>query len=95
LAQLPNFTQELRSTQVIVRFCLRMLILVVFAAFGGIGFDRSLTALLWMSAMLSAVLATLEHETPLGAVLNHWDETMAYAALCCLVSGFDHTAATI
>ena len=67
-----------------------MAVLVIFAAFGGIGFDKSLTALLWMSAILSAVLATLEHEAPLDAVLNHWDETMAYAALCCLVSGFDH-----
>jgi hypothetical protein len=75
---------------VIVRFCVRMAVLVIFAAFGGIGFDKSLTALLWMSAILSAVLATLEHEAPLDAVLNHWDETMAYAALCCLVSGFDH-----
>jgi hypothetical protein len=93
LAQLPNFTQELRSTQVIVRFCLRMIVLVIFAAFGGIGFDRSLTALLWMSAILSAVLATLEREPPFDAVLNHWDETMAYAALCCLVGGFDHTVA--
>jgi hypothetical protein len=69
---------------------MRMIVLVVFAAFGGIGFDRSLTALLWMSAILSAVLATLEREAPFDAVLNHWDETMAYAALCCLISGFDH-----
>jgi hypothetical protein len=90
LAQLPDLTEELRSIRVIVRFCLRMLILVVFAAFGGIGFDRSLTALLWMSAILSSVLAALEHETPLDSVLNHWDETLAYAALCCLFSGFDH-----
>lgn len=90
MAQLSNLTRELRSTQVIVRFCLRMLILVVFAAFGGIGFDRSLTALLWMSAILSSVLASLEHETPLDTVLNHWDEALAYAALCCLFSGFDH-----
>ena len=72
-----------------------MIVLVVFAAFGGIGFYRSLSALLWMSAMLSAVLATLERETPFDAVLNHWDETIAYAALCCLVSGFDHTAAAL
>jgi hypothetical protein len=93
LAQLPNFTQELRSTQVIVRFCLRMFVLVIFAAFGGIGFGRSLTALLWMSAILSAVLATLERESPFDVVLNHWDETTAYAALCCLVSGFGHTVA--
>src|ERR1700686_3409981 len=94
LAQLPNYTQELKSlqlksTEVIVRFGLRMIVLGIFAAFGSIGFERSLTALLWMSTILSAVLAALESEQPLDAALNHWDETMAYAALCCLVSGFD------
>ena len=89
MAQFPNVTREAKSTEVIVRFCLRMVILVVFAAFGSVGFDRSLTALLWMSTILSAVLATLEREQPLASVLNHWDETTAYAALCCLVSGFD------
>ncbi len=82
-------TQELKSTEVIVRFCLRMAVLVIFAAFGSIGFDRGLTVLLWMSTILSAVLATLERDEPLDAALNHWDETMAYAALCCLISGFD------
>jgi hypothetical protein len=96
LAQLTDLTREAKSAQlksvgVIGRFCLRMIILLIFAAFGSIGFDRSLTALLWMSTILSAVLATVQHEEPLDAVLNHWDETMAYAALCCLVSGFDHT----
>lgn len=92
MAPLPDLTRELKSTQlksteVIVRFCLRMIILVIFAAFGSIGFNRSLTALLWMSTVLSAVLATFEREQPLDAALNHWDETIAYAALCCLVSG--------
>ena len=93
LAQLPNttLTREVKSIQVIARFCLRMTILVIFAAFGNIGFDRSLTALLWMSTILSAVLATIRHEEPLNSVLSHWDEAMAYAALCCLISGFDHT----
>jgi len=89
LAQLPNLTRELRSTQVIVRFCMRMTVLVIFAAFASVGFDRSLTVLLWMSAMMSTLLATLERDGPLDTALNHWDEAMAYAALCCLVSGFD------
>src|ERR1700686_58602 len=94
LALIPDLTRELKSTQlktteVIARFCLRVIVLVIFAAFGSIGFGRSLTALLWMSTILSAVLATLEREQPLDRALNHWDETMAYAALCCLVSGFD------
>jgi hypothetical protein len=95
LAQSPNIdsTQRLKSTQVIARFCVRMTILMIFAAFGSIGFGQSLTALLWMATILSAMLATLWREEPLDSVLNHWDETMV-AALCCLAIGFDHSVAS-
>ena len=74
----------------LIRFCLRMSILVIFAAFGAIGFGRSLAALLWMSIILSAVIGVIKGEPPLGSVLNHWDETVAYAALFALVSSFNH-----
>lgn len=84
-----NLTQEVTSIRVIGRFCLRMAILVVFAAFGNIGFARSLTALLGMSAVLSAMLAIIKREHLLGTSLNHWDEMTVYAALGCLVAGFD------
>jgi hypothetical protein len=63
-----------------------MIILTIFATFGSIGFGRSLAALLWMSTILSAVVGAMRREPPFDAVLNHWDETAAYAALCCLVS---------
>ena len=66
-----------------------MIVLVVFADFDSIGFGRSLAALLWMSTILSAVIGAMKREPLLDAALNHWDETMAYAALCCLVMGFD------
>jgi hypothetical protein len=89
LPQLPNLQQELKSTLVIVRFFVRMIVLVVFANFGSIVFGRSLAALLWMSAILNAVIGAMRREPLLDAVLNHWDETLAYAALCCLVMGFD------
>jgi hypothetical protein len=89
LAQLPNLPQQLRSTRVIVRFGLRMIILVIFATVGSIGFGRSLAALLWMSTFLSAVIAAMRREPPFDKVLNHWDETVAYAALCCLVGGLN------
>ena len=88
MAQVPNLPRELRSTQVIVRFCLRMIILVVFAALGGVGFGRSLAALLGMSIILSAVIGTMRREPPFDVVLNHWDETVAYAALFSLVGSF-------
>jgi hypothetical protein len=68
-----------------------MSILTIFAAFGSIGFGRSLAALLWMSVVLSSVIGVMRREPPLDTVLNHWDETVAYAALCCLVSGFNRT----
>jgi hypothetical protein len=88
--QLPNLSRELGSTRVIARFCLRIGILVTFAAFASIGFGRSLAALLWMSILLCAVIGAVKREPPLGMVLNHWDEAIAYAALFSLVSVFDH-----
>ncbi len=75
----------------LVRFCLRLIILIVFAAFGSIGFGGSLAALLWMSTVLSAVIGAMKRELPFDAVLNHWDETVFYLALCCLVSGLNQT----
>lgn len=74
----------------IIRFSLRMIILAVFAAFSDIGFGRSLAALLWMSVVLSAVVAAIKREPPFGTALNCWDETIAYAALFALVSNFNH-----
>jgi len=91
LAQHPNLPRQLRSTQVLLRFCLRMGILAAFAAFGSIGFGRSLAALLWMSIMLSVVIGAMKREAPFDTVLNHWDETVAYAAVFCLVSSFNHS----
>ena len=85
-----NLSQQLRSTPVIVRFCLRLIILVVFAAFAGIGFGKSFAALLWMSVILSAVVGAIKREPPFGSDLNYWDETIAYAALFALVSNVNH-----
>jgi hypothetical protein len=65
--------------------------LAVFAAFGSVGFGRSLAALLWMSTILSAVIGFMRREAPFDKALNHWDETVAYAALCCLVSAYNQS----
>src|SRR5215469_17043507 len=85
-----DLAQSSKSTEVIVRFGLRMVTITAFAVFGGIGFQRGLTVMLWMSAILGAVIAMFDREEPLSAVLNHWDEAMAYAALCCLACAFEH-----
>ncbi len=90
MALLPNLPGELRSTQVLIRFCLQISILVIFAAFGGIDFGRSLATLLWMAIILCAVVGAVKREPPFGIVLNHWDETVAYGAMFALVSVFNH-----
>lgn len=55
------------SSEVIARFALRTIVLLAFAAFAGVGFQKSLTALLWMSAIISVIYALL----PSGASF-HW-----------------------
>jgi hypothetical protein len=75
----------------LVRFCLRMIILMIFAAFGSIGFGRSLAALLCMSTILSAAIASMKREPAFGAVLSYWDEAVAYAALFSLVSSLNQS----
>jgi hypothetical protein len=62
-----------------------------FSQFGSIGFGRSLATLLWMSTILSAVVAVMRREPPFDAALNHWDESVTYAAMCMLVSGLNQT----
>ena len=89
-SRVRNLTQASGSTEVIFRFGLRMTVVAGFALFGGIGFQRGLTVMLWMSAILGAVIATFDREEPLASVLNQWDEAMAYAALCCLACAFEH-----
>lgn len=85
-----NLAQSPKSTDVIVRFGLRMAVITAFAVLGGVGFRRGLMVMLWMSAVLGAVIAMFDREEPLSSVLNHWDEAMAYAALCCLACAFEH-----
>jgi hypothetical protein len=87
----PDFSRKLGSAQVLVRFGLRLLILLVFAMFGSIGFGKSLSALLWMSTFLCAVIAIIRREPPFDAVLNYWDEMVTYAAMCMLVSGLNQS----
>ena len=93
MAQFRGLPQEMRSTQVMIRFALRIVILAIFASFGGIGFGRSIATLLWMSAIFSAVVGAIRREPLFGITLNHWDETAAYAALCGLAVALHHAAA--
>jgi hypothetical protein len=81
----------MKSVQALIRFCLRLVILACFAAFGSIGFGRSLIALLSMASILCAVIATMRREPPCDAVLDHWDEAVSCAAICALASELDRS----
>ncbi|WP_249791320.1 hypothetical protein [Bradyrhizobium sp. SRL28] len=74
----------MRSAQVLVRFGVRLLVLVAFASFGSIALNQSLMALFWMATVLCAVIAGIRRERLLDHDLNHWDEMAAYGARCAL-----------
>lgn len=72
------------SAAVVLRFAVRMLILIAFASIGTIGFARTFEALLTMAAIYCCAMATLRRDAPFGPVLTNFDEAAAYA-LCALV----------
>ena len=75
----------LSPARVIARFAVRVVLLAAFAAFGSVGFGRSLAALLWMSIVLCSLAGLVRREPLFGAALNHWDEAVAFGALFALV----------
>jgi len=81
LAQLQKLPREFGPRRVFLRFGVRTIILVTFAAFGSVGFGKSLAALLAMSAILCVALAFVRREAIFPSTLNHFDEAIAYAAL--------------
>jgi hypothetical protein len=87
-SRVRKFSLTSKSAEVIARFGLRMAAIVVFAVLGGIGFERGLTVMLWMAAILATVIAMFDREELADTTLNHWDEASAYAALCCLACMF-------
>jgi hypothetical protein len=80
--------REFALAQVVARFLLRLLLLIFFGSFGGQGFAKTFATLLLLAAFVSACLALLKREAPLGPVLTHWDEAVVYAVLSRLVTPF-------
>ena len=93
MARSSDIPRALSTTRVLVRFSVRTLLLIAFAAFSSVGFGRSLAALLWMSIILCAVVGVMRREPPFGTTLNHWDEGVAFGALFALVHAIDHLSA--
>ena len=94
MAQSQGMPHGLGNGRTLVRFGVRLIILAGFAAFGSIGFNRSLAILLWMAMVFSAVGAIIKREQPFATALNYWDEMMGYAAILALLGVFDHPLPT-
>jgi hypothetical protein len=90
--QFRDLPEGLASSRVLIRFGVRMIILATFAASSSIGFARGLATLMLMAIILCSLVAVIKRERPFQSALNHWDETMAYAAVFSLISVFTHAA---
>jgi len=82
----PTISHELSSSQVLLRFALRLALLSTFATFGAQGFGTTFATLLALSAIFCAVVGVVRCEATFGPVLTHWDEAAAYAVIGRLVS---------
>ncbi|WP_407156107.1 hypothetical protein [Bradyrhizobium sp. STM 3557] len=94
MAHFADTSARLKPEQVLLRFGIRTAILTLFAAFGSIGFGRSIAALLWMTIILCAVIGMMRRERVFTAGLNHWDEMAAYTALYCAVMEINQLSAS-
>lgn len=93
MAHLTETPAQPTARKVLWRFGIRSAILLLFASFGSIGFGRSLAALLWMTVILCAAIATIRREHVFKDGLNHWDEMIAYMALYCAAMEIDRLQA--
>jgi hypothetical protein len=79
MASVPDRPHDIAITRVLVRFALRMAILICFAFVGRQGFARTLESLMTLAACYCIVIGGFRRETPLGPLLTHYDEAAAYA----------------
>lgn len=88
MAWFRNSPGECTSGHALLRFGVRMTVMLAVSAFGRIEFDRSLAALMWIAMVFCAMVALVRGERAFGGSLNHWDEAVAYAAVLALVNVF-------
>jgi hypothetical protein len=69
---------------VLLRFALRLLLLLAFAAMSSQGFFRAFGALSLLFSMACVIAGAMRHEAIFGPSLNYWDEAVAFGAVACL-----------
>jgi hypothetical protein len=81
MSQSPRIPRELSPAVVLIRISLRILILVVFAALGSLGFAKTFSSLLLFAAVYCVFVAAIGGEPISWRVLTHWDEAAVYLLL--------------
>ena len=84
----PAIPHQPPSSQVLVRFVVRLILVITVASFGPRAFGTLLPSLLVLSGVFCAVMGFMRHEPVFGPVLTHWDEAAACAVLGYLVGAF-------
>jgi hypothetical protein len=72
--QRPVETAARDALHVVVRFAIRMAILIGLACIARIGFSQACPRLLLLAGLFCALWALLQGENMLGPTLTHWDE---------------------
>jgi hypothetical protein len=83
----PAIPHQPQSSQVFVRFLIRLILVAAAASFDTQAFGALLPSLLVLSGVFCAVMGFMRHEPIFGPVLTHWDEAVACAVLGHLVAG--------
>jgi hypothetical protein len=76
----PVFPQ-FNSSQVLLRFVFRLVILSTFATLSTQRFGTALVALLALAAVFCASMAAVRREAVLSPELTYWDEAAAYGLI--------------
>jgi hypothetical protein len=77
----PAVPHQPDSSQVLLRFVVRLILVITVASFSTQAFGAMLAALLALSGIFCSVMGLLRHESIFGPVLTHWDEAAACAIL--------------
>jgi hypothetical protein len=81
MASTPDIPRDIAITRVLVRFSMRMAILICFSFVGRQGFAKTLESLMALAACYCIVIGGFRRETPLDPILTHYDEAAAYALI--------------
>ena len=84
----PPTPEQINTVRVIVRFSLRLVILLICAGLSQTSFAYAASMLLILSVTFCLVWGAVQGERVLGPSLTNWDEAAAYACIASVAIKF-------